>query len=204
MDLEKDDRDTIVAPDSDSISRQRKGRSSHAAGDQEGDASDMKDESHIQGADGNGDLHSRGERRGSLPTIADERIGHHETEENTLKRYQSIEGAGSRQANGHTRSRRDNGPGSSKPSLQHSRSYGDGHGFVCFSDDEDHTEEARRQGNADEKDFEVQWDGDNDPMNPRSMSKARKWSIVLIVSSSSTCVYVLNLFIMIWFGRAFD
>lgn len=31
--------------------------------------------------------------------------------------------------------------------------------------------------------YEVQWDGgDSDPMNPRSMSYARKWLIVFVVS----------------------
>ncbi|TKA61537.1 hypothetical protein B0A49_08178 [Cryomyces minteri] len=39
-----------------------------------------------------------------------------------------------------------------------------------------------------EREFEVKWDGDNDPMNPRSKSKLHKWIIVLIVSSSSLCV----------------
>jgi hypothetical protein len=37
--------------------------------------------------------------------------------------------------------------------------------------------------------FEVHWDGgDNDLMNPRSLSMARKWVVVLIVSASSMCV----------------
>ena len=36
--------------------------------------------------------------------------------------------------------------------------------------------------------FEVQWNGDHDPMNPRNMSKARKWIIVLVVCMSSLCV----------------
>lgn len=43
---------------------------------------------------------------------------------------------------------------------------------------------------AHEKEFEVTWDGDDDPMNPRSMAYARKWIIVIIVSASSLCVYV--------------
>jgi hypothetical protein len=41
-----------------------------------------------------------------------------------------------------------------------------------------------------DKEFEVTWDGDDDPMNPRSMPYARKWIIVIIVSASSLCVYV--------------
>ncbi|KAL8673654.1 MAG: hypothetical protein Q9168_001909 [Polycauliona sp. 1 TL-2023] len=36
--------------------------------------------------------------------------------------------------------------------------------------------------------FEVQWDGERDPANPRSMGSMRKWTIVLIVSGSSACV----------------
>ena len=39
------------------------------------------------------------------------------------------------------------------------------------------------------KQFEVTWDGEDDPMNPRTMSKARKWLIVAILATSSTCVY---------------
>ncbi|KAL8839206.1 MAG: hypothetical protein Q9170_001855 [Blastenia crenularia] len=74
-------------------------------------------------------------------------------------------------------------------SLQHSRSYGDGHGFTCFSDNERHAEDGEPQGeDAEEKAFEVQWEGEDDPAHPRSMSKLRKWTVVLIVSSSSACV----------------
>ena len=39
-----------------------------------------------------------------------------------------------------------------------------------------------------EKRFEVQWEGDDDPTNPRCLSKRRKWMIVLLVSAGSTCV----------------
>lgn len=41
---------------------------------------------------------------------------------------------------------------------------------------------------ADERPFEVHWDGEKDPANPRSMGSCRKWIIVLIVSLSSACV----------------
>jgi hypothetical protein len=41
-----------------------------------------------------------------------------------------------------------------------------------------------------DKEFEVAWDGDDDPMNPRSMPYARKWIIIIILSASSLCVYV--------------
>lgn len=51
-------------------------------------------------------------------------------------------------------------------------------------------------GNEAEKDpFEVHWEnGEEDPMNPRSMSMFRKWIVVLIVSTSSFCVYVYENF----------
>jgi hypothetical protein len=40
-----------------------------------------------------------------------------------------------------------------------------------------------------EKDpFEVRWDGDGDPLNPRSMAFVRKWVVVIVVSVSSLCV----------------
>lgn len=80
--------------------------------------------------------------------------------------------------------------GSGRPaSLQQSRSYGDGHGFTCFSHDEaDAGRTATAGRHAEAEVFEVQWDGENDGANPRSMSRLRKWMIVLIVSSSSACV----------------
>lgn len=72
-------------------------------------------------------------------------------------------------------------------SLHRSKSYGDGHGYTAFGDDE---EAPRKTENGDdpEKEFEVQWDGDQDPMNPRNMSNGRKWIVVAIVSAGSTCV----------------
>ena len=75
----------------------------------------------------------------------------------------------------------------SKPaSLRRAQSCGDGHRYQCFGDDDrGHVEEIRQQ-----EEFEVQWEGDNDLMHPRSSGKARKWTIVLIVSLSSACVYV--------------
>lgn len=36
--------------------------------------------------------------------------------------------------------------------------------------------------------FEVRWDGDADPLNPRTMSRIRKWIIVSIMASSALCV----------------
>jgi hypothetical protein len=42
---------------------------------------------------------------------------------------------------------------------------------------------------ADQKSFEVGWDGgDDDPDCPRSFNTARKWLIVILVSSCGFCV----------------
>ena len=72
-------------------------------------------------------------------------------------------------------------------SLQKTRSYGDGHGFTVFGKEEKNSNGQNNEHDAD-KEFEVKWDGDDDPMNPRNMSHGRKWVIVLIVSAGSTCV----------------
>jgi len=60
-------------------------------------------------------------------------------------------------------------------------------GYGCDDVEQDVTAEP---GAAVEKDeFEVGWDdGELDPMNPRSMTLARKWVVVLVVSASSLCV----------------
>jgi hypothetical protein len=76
--------------------------------------------------------------------------------------------------------------------LQSSRSYGGGDGYGCMSEDERGGSHGQDQPHDPEKEFEVHWDGDNDLMNPRSMSKPRKWLIVLILSATSLCVYVFG------------
>lgn len=48
--------------------------------------------------------------------------------------------------------------------------------------------EADEAGVAEEDDFyTVGWD-ENDPLNPRNMSTARKWLVTMIVSTGSLCV----------------
>jgi hypothetical protein len=72
-------------------------------------------------------------------------------------------------------------------SRSHSRS---NNGYGCDEND-DSTDDLEVAGEeVVEKDpFEVHWEnGDNDPMNPRSMSIGRKWLVVIIVSLSSLCV----------------
>ena len=71
--------------------------------------------------------------------------------------------------------------------LSRSHSYGNGYGCTTFHDDEEGSENAGN-GRDPHKQFEVRFDGDSDSLNPRSFSKIRKWTIVLIVSAGSTCV----------------
>ncbi|RSL67627.1 hypothetical protein CEP53_002882 [Fusarium sp. AF-6] len=57
----------------------------------------------------------------------------------------------------------------------------------------DFSEETTEAGNEDDSgpdctSFEVSWDGEKDPMNPRNMSVFHKWVIVTIVCTSSLCV----------------
>ena len=88
-------------------------------------------------------------------------------------------------------------------SLKHSRSYGDGHGYACVRDDNQGSEaDETGRSHDEEKDFTVQWDGEDDPMNPRSMHKARKWFIVFIISASSACVCVKSPITILYFTRA--
>ena len=72
-------------------------------------------------------------------------------------------------------------------SLHRSKSYGDGHGYTAFGEDEEAPRKTE-EGEDPEKEFEVQWDGDHDPMNPRNMRTGRKWIVVAIVSAGSICV----------------
>ncbi|MCJ1351001.1 MAG: hypothetical protein MMC33_000983 [Icmadophila ericetorum] len=78
-----------------------------------------------------------------------------------------------------------------RPRSHHSlaRSYSDGTGFHRASIEEVDMAAGDTANPTDpEKQFEVRWDGENDPRNPRSMSNPRKWLVVLIVSMSSLCV----------------
>ena len=76
--------------------------------------------------------------------------------------------------------------------LTPTTSYCDGHGFACNVSrepgPEGKSDDDPENGKSEEKQFEVKWDGPDDPMDPKNMSRARKWTIVVIVSSGSTCV----------------
>ncbi|KAH7397428.1 benomyl/methotrexate resistance protein [Pyrenochaeta sp. MPI-SDFR-AT-0127] len=71
----------------------------------------------------------------------------------------------------------------------HSRAGGDG--YTCFdADPSDHRPNKSKSGVVTEEPYLVSWDGDADPLNPRSMTKLRRWAIVLICAASSLCVYL--------------
>jgi hypothetical protein len=72
-------------------------------------------------------------------------------------------------------------------SIHSHRSYAGGDGYTCFPE-QDELPNKSSGDTADGEPFLVTWDGDSDPMNPRSMSKLRRWIIVFIVSASSLCV----------------
>ena len=112
--------------------------------------------------------------------------------------YNNADQGGQVQAN-HTKSYNDNSlrPPNlaqvrSNGSTWSQRSYAGADGYTHFNEDE----EAERQPPAEEEavpqetenKFEVTWDGDDDPMNPKSRTLARKWLIVLICASCSLCV----------------
>ncbi|KAF2735896.1 MFS general substrate transporter [Polyplosphaeria fusca] len=69
-------------------------------------------------------------------------------------------------------------------SIRSQRSYAGGDGYTCFT--EDRRPSVHSGGTPAE--YLVSWDGDADPMNPRSMSLLRRWFIVIILASSSVCV----------------
>lgn len=52
----------------------------------------------------------------------------------------------------------------------------------------DHAEQKELEKEEADKDWIVKFDGDDDPDNPRSMSKGRKWLITMVVAFSSLCV----------------
>ncbi|KAL5318914.1 hypothetical protein ACEPPN_013982 [Leptodophora sp. 'Broadleaf-Isolate-01'] len=74
---------------------------------------------------------------------------------------------------------------STRSSISRTRTH---NGYGCDDNEEDSGHDV--EGGVPEKDpYDVVWDGgDMDPLNPRSMTMARKWLVVLIVSASSLCV----------------
>ena len=71
-----------------------------------------------------------------------------------------------------TSPKRETQSGSAK--ITRSRSYGNGYGCTTFDDDEENAKDAG-QGRDINKQFEVRFEGDYDPTNPKSFGKFRKW-----------------------------
>ncbi|KAL2069451.1 hypothetical protein VTL71DRAFT_14130 [Oculimacula yallundae] len=75
---------------------------------------------------------------------------------------------------------------STRSSVSRSRTH---NGYGCDDNDDDNSGQDVEGGVVEKDPFDVVWEGgDMDPLNPRSMTKARKWLVVLIVSASSLCV----------------
>lgn len=70
----------------------------------------------------------------------------------------------------------------------HSRTGADGNAFLHHDKEADYPVDVERPATDDTKEIIVTWDGDDDPMSPKSMGLPRKWAIVLILSASSLCV----------------
>ncbi len=78
-----------------------------------------------------------------------------------------------------------------RPSLYTTRSYVDAHG-TYFTERQPETP-VKEKSDVDvekspEKNFEVDWDGPDDPLNPRNMGTGRKWLVVIILAFGSLCV----------------
>ncbi|TVY24708.1 Efflux pump [Lachnellula hyalina] len=76
-------------------------------------------------------------------------------------------------------------PSSIHRTITHTRS---NNGYGCAEEDGS-SEDIEAVGVVEKDPWEVHWEGgDSDPLNPRSLSTAKKWVIVIIVSMSSLCV----------------
>jgi hypothetical protein len=72
--------------------------------------------------------------------------------------------------------------------LSRSRSYVDSHsGYFSYGKDDNEDTRASGDSSAEGREFEVKFD-ENDPMNPRNMSTARKWIVVFTLAFGSLCV----------------
>lgn len=84
--------------------------------------------------------------------------------------------------------------------IPRSRSQGNSYVSTTFNNDEGTTKDAEKAEEPN-KQFEVRFDGDSDPMNPRSLSRTRKWIIVAIVSAGSTCVTCASSMYTLTYGQ---
>ena len=78
----------------------------------------------------------------------------------------------------------------SQTSIRSRRSHTDGYSHFEEYDDEEKQTKVADSKPEEGKEFEVQFDGDADPWNPKSKPEWKKWMIVLIGSASSLVVTV--------------
>lgn len=78
----------------------------------------------------------------------------------------------------------------SRSSVRSRRSYTDGYSHFEEYDDEEKQNKTADSKPEEGKEFEVQFDGDADPWNPKSKPEWKKWMIVLIGSACSLVVTV--------------
>ena len=120
-------------------------------------------------------------------TPSDRSLANGDLEENQVKAFAPVKSHTESRKSASDLSSRGRSQNEYSGSQQRSRSYGDGHGFACISH-EDVGNDVQDTKSEDQPDFEVAWDGEDDLMNPRSMKKARRWLIVVIVPMGSFCV----------------
>ncbi|KAF2211896.1 hypothetical protein CERZMDRAFT_112204 [Cercospora zeae-maydis SCOH1-5] len=81
-------------------------------------------------------------------------------------------------------------PARSRSSARSQRSYHLQDGYTFHQDEHEttHSEKGVERLPSGDKDFEVRFDGEDDPYSPKNLPTWRKWIIVFIVSASSLCV----------------
>ena len=107
------------------------------------------------------------------PTSLNHDTPAHDTDVEVLSdtNRQSSDGSHDDNVHNHTQPRKDKekGPALPPPPAEHIENVEE-NARICLSE------------------YEVKWDGPNDPMNPRCKSAARKWIIMAVVSWSAFCV----------------
>lgn len=76
----------------------------------------------------------------------------------------------------------------SRPSIRSHESWTDGYQVARENEDDEEKQLPAAGEQPSKEEFQVAFDGDNDPENPRSKTLARKWLINIITCSSAVCV----------------
>ena len=100
-----------------------------------------------------------------------------------------------------TRTRSQSRPGAS---LYSTRSSVDAHGNYFKEREPEIPVDSQAKVDVEkspEKAFEVDWDGPDDPMNPKNMATARKWLVVVTLAFGSLCVTCTSSLYTITYGE---